>query len=132
MTGYADKENAIKSINEVGLYYYLEKPWDNQELITVIKNGIEKKKFKKTKVHNNMIIIEKRNDEITRLYDLLRKDFNNEMDNVVSVVVALANLIEAKDAYTDGHTRRVSDLSVALGKKAGMNEKDIQDLKWLQ
>ncbi len=107
MTGYADKENAIKSINEVGLYYYLEKPWDNQELITVIKNGIEKKNLK-DQVHNNMIIIEKRNDEITRLYDLLRKDFNNEMDNVVSVVVALANLIEAKDAYTDGHTRRVS------------------------
>jgi len=128
LTGYADKENAIKSINEVGLYYYLEKPWDNQELVTVIKNGIEKKNLK-DQVHNNMIIIEKRNDEITRLYDLLRKDFNNEMDNVVSVVVALANLIEAKDAYTDGHTRRVSDLCVALGKKAGMDVEAVKELQ---
>lgn len=119
LTGYADKENAIKSINEVGLYYYLEKPWDNQELVTVIKNGVEKKHLE-DEVQKNMIIIQKRNDEITRLYDLLRKDFNHEMNNVVSVVVALANLIEAKDAYTDGHTRRVSDLCVALGKRAGI------------
>ena len=26
LTGYADKENAIKAINEVGLYKYIEKP----------------------------------------------------------------------------------------------------------
>ena len=43
LTGYADKENAIKSINEVGLYYYLEKPWDNSSLIKIIQNGIENK-----------------------------------------------------------------------------------------
>lgn len=128
LTGYADKENAIKSINEIGLYYYLEKPWDNQELITVIRNGVEKKNLQDA-IHQNMIIIEKRNEEITRLYDLLRKDFNNEMDNVVSVVVALANLIEAKDAYTDGHTRRVSDLCVAIGKRAGIEGEDLRNLE---
>ena len=33
LTGYADKENAIRAINEVGLYKYIEKPWDNGALI---------------------------------------------------------------------------------------------------
>jgi len=42
LTGYADKENAIRAINEAGLYYYLEKPWDNQHLKVVIRNGIER------------------------------------------------------------------------------------------
>lgn len=42
LTGYADKENAIKSINEIGLYRYLEKPWDNDDLLLCIKNGLEK------------------------------------------------------------------------------------------
>lgn len=42
LTGYADKENAIKAINEIGLYKYIEKPWDNDELIVNIKNGIER------------------------------------------------------------------------------------------
>ena len=42
LTGYADKENAIKAINEVGLYRYIEKPWNNDDLIINIKNGIER------------------------------------------------------------------------------------------
>lgn len=42
LTGYADKENAIKAINDVGIYKYIEKPWDNADLILNIKNGIER------------------------------------------------------------------------------------------
>ncbi|MGN0015141.1 MAG: ATP-binding protein [Candidatus Gastranaerophilaceae bacterium] len=42
LTGYADKENAVKAINEVGLYKYIEKPWDNDDLIINIRNGIER------------------------------------------------------------------------------------------
>ena len=42
LTGYADKENAIKAINNVGLYQYIEKPWNNDDLRLVIRNGLEK------------------------------------------------------------------------------------------
>ncbi len=48
LTGYADKENAIKAINEVGLYQYLEKPWDNNALLMVVKNGLEKRALLRT------------------------------------------------------------------------------------
>ena len=43
LTGYADKENAIKAIKEVGLYQYVEKPWDNNELKLIIQNGLERR-----------------------------------------------------------------------------------------
>jgi DNA-binding NtrC family response regulator len=43
LTGYADKENAIKAINEVGLYQYIEKPWENEDLKLVIQNGLERR-----------------------------------------------------------------------------------------
>jgi len=42
LTGYADKKNAINAINNVGLYQYLEKPWDNDNLRLVVRNGLEK------------------------------------------------------------------------------------------
>jgi DNA-binding NtrC family response regulator len=42
LTGYADKQNAILAINEVGLYQYIEKPWDNAALLMTVKNAIEK------------------------------------------------------------------------------------------
>ena len=47
LTGYADKENAIKAINEVGLYQYIEKPWDNDNLHLIIRNGLEKQRLMK-------------------------------------------------------------------------------------
>ena len=40
LTAYADKENAIRAINEVGLYQYVEKPWDNEALLLLIRNGL--------------------------------------------------------------------------------------------
>lgn len=43
LTAYADKENAIKAINEVGLYKYLEKPWNTDELLQIIREGLEKR-----------------------------------------------------------------------------------------
>jgi len=42
LTGYADKENAIKAINEVGLFQYVEKPWDNDDLLIILRNGLER------------------------------------------------------------------------------------------
>jgi DNA-binding NtrC family response regulator len=45
LTGYADKENAIKAINEVGLFQYIEKPWDNDDLLIILRNGIERKQL---------------------------------------------------------------------------------------
>ncbi len=42
LTGYADKENAIKAINNVGLFQYVEKPWDNEDILIIFRNGLEK------------------------------------------------------------------------------------------
>jgi putative two-component system response regulator len=42
LTGYADKQNAIRAINEAGLYYYLEKPWSNAHLGMVVRNAVER------------------------------------------------------------------------------------------
>jgi len=47
LTGYADKENAIKAINEVGLFQYIEKPWDNDDLLIIFRNGLEKQRLLK-------------------------------------------------------------------------------------
>jgi response regulator RpfG family c-di-GMP phosphodiesterase len=43
LTGYADKENAIRAINEVGIYHYVQKPWDNDDLLTIIRTGLDRR-----------------------------------------------------------------------------------------
>lgn len=128
LTGYADKENAIKSINEVGLYYYIEKPWDNNALLKIVQNGLEKKEMKETLV-KNLEEIRKTHSEVERLYDLLKKDYNEELENSRSLIVTLANVIEAKDAYTDGHTRRVSAICKAIAEKMGFTKERIHNME---
>ncbi len=48
LTGYADKENAIRAINEVGLFQYIEKPWDNDNLLLVLRNALERRRLMQT------------------------------------------------------------------------------------
>lgn len=64
LTGYADKENAIKAINEVGLYQYIEKPWDNDDLYLIIRNGLEKQRL--------MRGLEQKIQEINKAYSELQ------------------------------------------------------------
>jgi DNA-binding NtrC family response regulator len=63
LTGYADKENAIKAINEVGLYQYIEKPWNNEDLRIILRNGIEKKQLLQR--------LSQKMTEVNRAYDEL-------------------------------------------------------------
>ncbi len=42
LTGHADKQSAIQAINDVGLFQYLEKPWDNSQLLLVVQSAIER------------------------------------------------------------------------------------------
>lgn len=42
LTGHADKASAIQAINEVSLFQYLEKPWDNAQLLLVIQTAVER------------------------------------------------------------------------------------------
>lgn len=60
LTGYADKENAIKAINEVGLFQYIEKPWDNSDLLLIFRNGLEKRQL--------MRKLQEKIDEINKAY----------------------------------------------------------------
>lgn len=64
LTGYADKENAIKAINNVGLFQYIEKPWDNDDILIIFRNGLEKKKL--------MIRLNQKIEEINRAYGELQ------------------------------------------------------------
>jgi len=74
LTGYADKENAIKAINEVGIFQYIEKPWDNDDLLIIIRNGLEKQRLIKT-LQMKIREIDKANSELDGLQNEIVKAF---------------------------------------------------------
>jgi DNA-binding NtrC family response regulator len=45
LTSHGDANSAIEAINQVSLFQYLEKPWDNEQLLLVVRSGIERSKL---------------------------------------------------------------------------------------
>jgi putative two-component system response regulator len=60
---------------------------------------------------------------------LKMKHLNDLLDKADTVIAAMANAIEAKDEYTEGHNDRVSKLSVMLAERAGLSIKDIEQVR---
>lgn len=69
LTGHADKQSAIQAINQVALFQYVEKPWENAQLLLVIQSGVERAQLfraLRTKVeeldsaHSNLKDVQKR------------------------------------------------------------------------
>ena len=102
LTGYADKENAIKAINEIGLYRYIENPWNNDDLIINITNGIERsyllselrqkiseleeaKKELEKYSHNLEPIVEERTADLKQSNAKLEGIFNYCADGIVII-----------------------------------------------
>jgi serine phosphatase RsbU (regulator of sigma subunit) len=76
LTGYADKENAIRAINEADIFQYLEKPWDNDQLVLVIKNALREKRLDSRLAEKiselDHALLEK--DRIAQEHDALREE----------------------------------------------------------
>ncbi|MEW6116183.1 MAG: HD domain-containing phosphohydrolase [Nitrospirota bacterium] len=60
--------------------------------------------------------------ENTRLRDELNETFYNTMQ-------ALAETIEMRDPYTGGHTRRVMEYSLAIGRRIGLTRREMVRLR---
>ena len=74
LTGYADKENAIRAINDVGLFQYIEKPWDNNDLKITIRNGLEKQQLLR-ELEAKVGEIQKTQEDLRRLHREILKAF---------------------------------------------------------
>ncbi len=70
LTGYAQKEDAIRAINETGLFQFVEKPWSNEQLHLVVRNGLERKRLY-TDLHEKIGALEVAGEDIVRLRNAL-------------------------------------------------------------
>ncbi len=48
----------------------------------------------------------------------------------LETIVALANSIDSKDAYTRGHSQRVGDVAVEIGREMGLPDRELKHLQY--
>ena len=65
LTGYADVEAAIGAINRGGAYRYVSKPWNDNELLLVIKDAFDKYRLVKENKYLTELTIQQ-NDELKK------------------------------------------------------------------
>jgi putative nucleotidyltransferase with HDIG domain len=66
---------------------------------------------------------------ITAQRDQLNKYAGDLEEAYVSTVRVLAAAIDARDNYTLGHSTRVAQISVQMGKEIGLSKKDLEELE---
>lgn len=81
-------------------------------------------------VLNDMQYNDKLTNEVQRL-TAIEIERRKQIENMsVQMIETLANAIDAKDKYTNGHSYRVSEYAVLLAKKLGWSEEQIKFLRY--
>ena len=100
-TAHADLGTAVDAINISEAFRFIIRPWDSDELKSIVHEALER-----TKVIRELAHCEE------------------------SAISSLAQAIELKDPYTRGHCDRVAEYASSLAMKIGLPEKSIVNIKY--
>ena len=140
LTGYADIESTIKAVNQGKIHRYLQKPWDNQELISVVEEGLERVKLKAentrlqklTRLQNRKLrdvnasleqVVQKRTRQIKAALNKIEKH-NLAMEQVLFNVISINPDINGKFAI------EVSELASKLARIARLEKEEIKQVRY--
>jgi response regulator RpfG family c-di-GMP phosphodiesterase len=131
LTGQADSSEIAGAINDGGVYRYITKPWDDEELKLVIKAAAER---------YNLVVENRRLQETTMKQNAELYELNQTLEarveektkklrgNFFSFVGLCADMIELHDPLSGGHCKRVAVLSRGLGHSLGVKGAELEAL----
>lgn len=114
LTGQKDLAPPLETIRRLQIQGYCEKSDKFDQLLLLIESAI--------KSIEQMHIIKKINEELKESQEKLEKAYLESIET-------LRYTVEAKDVYTRGHSERVAEFSVLIGKKMGLSEGDLKTLR---
>jgi signal transduction histidine kinase len=130
LTGYADKESAIRAINEVGIFQYVEKPWDLQDLLLKIQAGLERRDLT-LRLRAANADLERRNQELRRsLADLARahEELRLTHDRLLQAErLAAVGRVTSGIAHEIGNQLALVGYVEAIKRKAGAGDAEIAE-----
>lgn len=133
LTGYADINATIDAINKGGAHRYLSKPWNDKELLELIRESLrffslsqENKRLSKIiseqndklkdwnvqlkqRVLQQTATIREKNEELTANYNKLKGYFRG-------TITAFSSLIEIHSPRMRSHSRNVAEVSTSIAK----------------
>ena len=114
LTGHKDLAPPLETIKRLDIQGYCEKSDKFDQLLLLIESGIKSIK--------QMHEIKRINEELAESNEKLEQAY-------LDMIQTLRYTVEAKDSYTRGHSDRVSEYSVLIGKKLGLSEEELKTLR---
>jgi putative nucleotidyltransferase with HDIG domain len=136
LTGYTEMNIAVEAINRGEIYRLITKPWNDDELKATLRQAFD---------HYDLKREIKRLNQVTREQNFKLQDMNKNLEAKVrertgqlnlknqelrtayiQTIRALAEAIDAKDAYTRGHSERVAVYASRIARQMGMRKELIE------
>jgi putative nucleotidyltransferase with HDIG domain len=136
LTGYTEMNVAVEAINQGEIYRLITKPWNDEELKATLRQAFD---------HYDLKSEIRRLNQVTREQNLKLQDMNRTLEAkvrdrtkqladknqelriaYVQTIRALAEAVDAKDAYTRGHSERVGVYASKLGRELGLPREVIE------
>ncbi len=139
LSGYADFESTVAAINLGKINRFINKPWNNDELVSAIEDGLEKIQLKKEnnnlkiKIEKQNVLLKNLNHDLEEKVHLRTKQIKasllqNERNNKACEKM-LFNFI-AIDPYLSGiFAKKVGQLAGQLGEQLGLDKEAIRDVR---
>lgn len=139
LTGYADINAVIDAINKGGIHRYLIKPWQDNDLIQQVRDGLEQYEL----ILENkrlLVLVNKRNKELNALNRQLEQKVEERSKEIIkknkeiessfyNTVRAFASLLEIHAPALAGHGTRVALQSREMGQLLDLSEKEITHIE---
>lgn len=127
LTGAGSMDYAVKAIN-LGAYDFLTKPIEDIELFHVkVRRAIEKRNFiRQERIYKKNLEgeVEDKTQELAEKNILLERYSDYLEKATVQMMSSLQAAMEEKDEYTAGHTERVTEYCMTLGKAVALSGED--------
>ncbi len=124
LTAYASIKTA-KSAVRFGALDYLTKPFDKDDVLAVVKRGMERKRSN----DNLKLEREKLLYKAKTLEGQVNEVKKNMTMNFEGTLKALIKTIDAKDRYTSSHSEQVAEWSWTIARALNMTEKEGNKIK---
>lgn len=145
LTGYADVTSTIAAINQGEIYRYIAKPWDDTDILLIVRQALEQSRLKQENARLQALtekqnidlrqlnegleaLVEQRTGELRQtvsFLELAQNDLKKSFRNSISV---FSGLMEMRNGSISGHSRRVAEQSRRLAQLAKVDEATTQDI----
>jgi response regulator RpfG family c-di-GMP phosphodiesterase len=145
LTGYADIQSTIDAINRGEIYRYITKPWNDNDIVLVVKQAlerkaleIEKRRLEELTLRQNEelkslnasleIKVDERTADLKKAHASLLQANDKLKSNFLTSIKVFSNVIEMRGDKLVGHSRRVADLSRKIAKKLNLDTREAQEI----